>query len=227
MAEWIRVPGGIVQNDAFTVNNLTPEQALFIEPLACCVKALGCVRDGIQGSTGIVIGCGVMGMLNLLAARGLGADRLYAVEPDPERRRRALEFGADAALPPDAAAREWQHRADWVMVGPGHPEVIRQSLAYVRPAGVAVLFTPTATGVKTELELGELYFREITLIPSYSCGPSDTLKAYNLLKEADLQVERLITHGFPLEQAQTAFDTARRGGSVLKVIVQMSEASNL
>ena len=40
MAEFIRVPAEIVRGDAFAVNDLHPEQALFIEPLGCCVKAL-------------------------------------------------------------------------------------------------------------------------------------------------------------------------------------------
>src|SRR4051812_21659670 len=39
MAEFIRVPGEVVRHDAFAVNDLDPEDALFIEPLGCCVKA--------------------------------------------------------------------------------------------------------------------------------------------------------------------------------------------
>ena len=38
MAEWIRVPAGIVRQDAFAID-LTPEEGLFIEPVGCCVKA--------------------------------------------------------------------------------------------------------------------------------------------------------------------------------------------
>ena len=44
----------------------------------------------------------------------------------------------------------------------------------VRPGGTALLFTPTPTDVLTSLDLGELYFREVSLVPSYSCGPEDT-----------------------------------------------------
>ena len=40
MAEWIRVPAVNVRSDTFAVNDLHPEQAVFIEPLACSVKAL-------------------------------------------------------------------------------------------------------------------------------------------------------------------------------------------
>ena len=52
----------------------------------------------------------------------------------------------------------------------------------MRPGGTALLFTPTATGVLTPLDLGELYFREVSLVPSYSCGPTDTRLAYELMR---------------------------------------------
>src|SRR6516225_5152101 len=70
MAEWIRVPAGNVRADTFAVNDLTPEQAVFIEPLACSVKALRRLSAlvPLAGARGIVVGCGIMGLLNLLAA---------------------------------------------------------------------------------------------------------------------------------------------------------------
>jgi len=224
MAEWIRVPADIVCRDAFPVNDLAPEQALFIEPLGCSVKALGRIPSGVQGSFGVVVGCGIMGMLNLMTARALGAAKLVAVEPDDHRRALAPRFGARAALTPQEAGEQLKHQADWVVIGPGHPAVITQSLNYVRPGGTAVLFTPTATSVRTELDLGELYFREVSLVPSYSCGPLDTRAAYNLLRCGAVDPQPLITHRFPLEQVQRAFETARAGGAALKVVVVLSEA---
>jgi L-iditol 2-dehydrogenase len=223
MAEWIRVPAEIVACDAFPVNDLTPEQALFLEPMGCCLKALHRIPGGVAGTTGLIVGCGVMGLLHLMLARALGAARLLAVDPEPQRRSWASRVGADAALPPDDALAAWPAAADWVLIGPGHPEVIRQALAYVRPAGTAVLFTPTPYGTTTPLDLGDLYFREVSLIPSYSCGPKETREAYQLLRDARLDVRPLVTHRFPLDQVQQAFDTARRGGAALKVVVVLSE----
>ncbi len=218
MAEWVRVPAENVRADAFAVNDLTPEQAVFIEPLGCSVKALNRLPRG-TGPFGAVVGCGVMGLLNLAAARALGARRLLAVEPDDFRRGLSLGFGADAALTPEEAAAELGHAVDFVVIGPGHPQVIRQALEYVRPGGVALLFTPTATGVVTPLDLGELYFREVSLIPSYSCGPDDTRQAYELIRGGRVAPEGLVTHRFPLDNVQGAYDTARAGGAAVKVLV--------
>ena len=160
-----------------------------------------------------------MGLLNLAAARALGAGRLVAVEPDPRRLLLAPNHGADDTRTPDAASRDLRNAADFVVIGPGHPDVIRQALAYVRPGGTALLFTPTPAGTATELDLHDLYFREVSLVPSYSCGPDDTRQAYELLRTGRVRVEGLVTHRFPLERVQEAYDTAHRGGAALKVLV--------
>jgi L-iditol 2-dehydrogenase len=224
MAEYIRAAAPIVSGDSFAVNDLHPEQALFIEPLGCCVKALERLggRAVVSGKRVAVIGCGIMGLLHIQTALAYGAGEIVVVEPDPVRRNAALQAGAREALTPDEA-RCWQHAIDIVIIGPGHPAVIRQGLEYVRPGGIASLFTPTADGVLTELDLGELYFREVILVPSYSCGPADTKTAYDLIRSGAVRPREMITHRFGLEQVQTAFDTAKRGGPAIKVIVTFGE----
>jgi L-iditol 2-dehydrogenase len=222
MAEYIRVPAEIVRYDAFAVNDLDPEDALFIEPLACCVKAFE--RVGMVADQRVaVVGCGIMGLLNIKRALDLAAAEVVAIEPDAVRRGAALRAGAAEVLTPDEANERLRRSMDVVVIGPGHPAVIRQALGYVRDAGRALLFTPTATGVLTELDLGELYFREVSLIPSYSCGPSDTAGAYDWIRGGHVRPKEMITHRFPLHQVQSAFDTARDGGSAIKVIVTFPE----
>jgi L-iditol 2-dehydrogenase len=218
MAEWIRVPAENARIDSFAVNDLTAEQAAFIEPLGCSLKALGRL-PAVAGRRGAVVGCGVMGLLNLAVARALRAGPLFGIEPDPDRRRLARDCGADEGLTPAEAGEKLAGKMDFVVIGPGHPEVIRQALGYVRPGGTALLFTPTPTGVLTPLDLGELYFREVSLVPSYSCGPEETRQAYEMLRRGQIPTARLVTHRFPLEQVQEAFETARGGGKALKVLV--------
>jgi L-iditol 2-dehydrogenase len=222
MAEYVRVPAENCLHDTFDISDLTPDQGVFIEPLACSVKSLQMV-DHREADLGIVIGCGIMGLLNIQTAKALGTKEVWAVEPNEFRRRKALEVGASQALSPEEMVDRTKSKsfegADYVVVGPGFPSVIEQATTYVRGGGSVLLFTPTASGVKTSLDLGDLYFREIKLLPSYSCGPTDTRRAYELLRTGRVDPSPIITHRFVLEEIQEAYNTAKQGGSGLKVLI--------
>ncbi|MFQ5937833.1 MAG: alcohol dehydrogenase catalytic domain-containing protein [Acidiferrobacterales bacterium] len=228
MAEYIRVPAVNAHRDSFAIDDLKPETGALIEPLACSVKALSRVPEQARGH-GVVVGCGVMGLLNLAAAKAFGVKLLWAVEPDPVRRGHALQFGADDVFAPEEFASKLSsgtlEAADFVIVGPGSPQVILQSLIYVRNGGAVVLFTPTPTGALTPLDFDDLYFRELSLIPSYSCGPQDTRRAYELLRSGAVEANTLVTHRFGIQEIQKAYDTAKRGGDVLKVLVTFEDGS--
>src|SRR5205807_9315728 len=109
----VRVPAVSPRHDTFAVPDLTAEQAVFIEPLGCSVKALRRLPR-LAGMPGAVVGCGVMGLLNLAAARALGAGRLTAVEPDAGRRALSLSFGADEALAPAEAEASLAGKVEFV-----------------------------------------------------------------------------------------------------------------
>ena len=225
MADYIRVPAEIVEADAFAVNELHPEQALFVEPVGCCVKAFERLggRSALVGQRVAVVGCGIMGLLNIQTALAYGAAEVVAVEPNAARREAAIASGAERAWTPEEANERLHHRADVVVIGPGHPDAIRQALGYVRLAGSACLFAPTAPGVLTPLDLGELYFREVSLVPAYSCGPRDTRIARDLIAGGKVRPRELITHRFALDDVQAAYDTARSGGAAIKIVVAFAE----
>ncbi|MBY0586302.1 alcohol dehydrogenase catalytic domain-containing protein [bacterium] len=223
MAEFVRVPADNCRYDTFDISDVSPDIGVFIEPLACSVKSLQMV-DHREADLGIVVGCGIMGLLNIQMARALGTKIVWAIEPDASRRAKALDVGAQRALTPEEMREELAGKkfagADYVVVGPGFPPVIEEATKYVRGGGSVLLFTPTAAGVKTSLDLGELYFREIRLLPSYSCGPTDTRRAYDLLRTGRVDPRPIITHRFSIDDIQPAYDTAKKGGSALKVLIE-------
>ncbi|GMQ89824.1 MAG: zinc-dependent dehydrogenase [Gammaproteobacteria bacterium] len=227
MAEYIRVPVVNAHQDSFAIDDLTPEVGAIIEPLACSVKALARL-GGRPREHGVVVGCGVMGLLNIAVAKAAGSAEVWAVEPDAGRREHARRFGADQVFTPwqldDETRKQGFEGADYVIVGPGSPEVIVQSLGYVRNGGTVVLFTPTPA-VPTALDFCDLYFREVSLVPSYSCGPQDTRRAYELLRTGAVDVSPLITHRFRIDEIQQAYNTAKSGGDVLKVLVVFGDGS--
>ena len=89
------------------LGDIDPQLALCLEP---AYVSFHCIREsGLRyGDSVAVIGLGALGLLAIAMARAAGADRIFAIDPLPGRRRLALEYGAEAAFDPragDAARR--------------------------------------------------------------------------------------------------------------------------
>ena len=66
----------------------------------------------------------------------------------------------------------------------------------------------------------DLYFREISLVPSYSCGPDDTREALDLLASRRVAVADLVTHRFPIEEARDKpSPRAKNPSDSIKVVI--------
>jgi len=211
LAEYFRVPA---ENVADTLR--LPESVPFIdgslvEPLACVVKSIR--RSGLrEGDIIYVIGLGVMGLMHALVAQSMGA-RVSGSDFNEERRAFAQTLGVNAVNPGDGFTG-----ADVVICGPGSPEALRDALAAVAPGGTVVMFTPLEPGVPLTLDPNDLYFRDVKLVTSYSCGPNDTRAALDLIAQRVVTAERLGAVQYPLNEAARAYE-ALRGSRILKPIV--------
>ncbi len=86
---------------------LPHEIAAMLEPFGIAVHA-SLAGSGVSGQSVLVNGCGPIGLMNVAAARALGARVVIAADPNPLRRKTALMMGADHAIDPgeaDTAAR--------------------------------------------------------------------------------------------------------------------------
>ncbi len=229
MAEYVRVPEVNLVDTLHLPEGVSLEDGTLVEPAACAVK--GVRRAGVRpGETVLVTGLGVMGMLNLAVARAFGAARLIGADLNPWRRERALALGADAVVDPGArdladAVRELTGgaMAQRVIVGPGTPRAMAEGIRACAPGGTVLFFTPTPPGAILEVEPHHLYFNEITLACSYSCGPHDTREALELIARGVIRAADLVTHRFPLSGAPEAFRITARGGESLKALVFFDE----
>ena len=86
---------------------LPHEIAAMLEPFGIAVHA-SLAGSGVSGQSVLVNGCGPIGLMNVAAARALGARTVIAADPTPLRRTTALSMGADHVLDPgneDTATR--------------------------------------------------------------------------------------------------------------------------
>jgi L-iditol 2-dehydrogenase len=230
MAEYVRIPAGNLARDTLKIPEaLTFEEASFIEPLATVVKAFR--RGRFQaGQSVLVVGLGTVGQLAVRLARARDASRIAGADRVAFRIALARDSGAGDAFDVDRETiAEGARRLsggkgfDFVFVGPGKSGVVRSAFDAAAPGGTILLFTMTPPGEEVALPGHDLYFREVSLVPSYSCGPDDTREALELLASRRVAVADLVTHRFPVEEAPEAFARARDPNGSIKVMITFEE----
>lgn len=227
-AEYARVPATIVERDTLPLPaELDDVLATFIEPVACCLRAVR--RQGAVGENDavLVIGLGAMGLVMTQVARLDGAHTVLGTDFMAARRDLARQMGADATLepaPPEAfgaAVREHTggRGADVVLVCPGDERAIATGVAAAAPGARVVCFTPLAPGSSPQLDAHRLYFREIALLQSYSCGPDETRAALSLIAAGALRLDPLITHRAGLDGVAAALERAKDPRQGIKTVI--------
>jgi L-iditol 2-dehydrogenase len=223
-AEYIRVPAENARLDVLEVpNGMSDAAATLIEPLACILRGQRWAGV-VPGARVAVVGAGSMGLLEITAAIAAGARSVVALEPRADRRAVARAFGAIAPDEPSTAtAREalGGEGADAVFVCTHDHAGIQMALEIAAPGSVVQLFAPTQPGELVPLDLGAIFFREVTIQSTYSAGPGDTRDARDLLMAGGVAIDRIVSHRVPLDDIDEAFRLARSGEAV-KVVVGMS-----
>ena len=225
LAEFVKIPAVNLARDTLKLpQDMDFLAGTLVEPLACVVK--GMRRLGLKkGDSILVLGLGVMGALFVALARHMCAGRITGADMVPYRLEKALEIGADEVV--DVSGRHITGlpspvalpMADRVVVGPGNAAAMAQGISCAAPGGTVLFFTPPPPGEMLNIEPNALYFKEINIIQSYSCGPDDTREALRLLSLGAIPVDKVITHKFPLESAGDAFRLTAKAGESLKSVV--------
>ena len=226
-AEYIRLPAINVDRGVFLLpDEVSYEQATFIEPLACILR--GQRRAHMQpGQSVLIIGSGIAGLLHLQLARTLGAGCVVATDVVDYRLKAAQHFGADATfhaeddLPTRLRQVNQGRLADVVIVCTGATSAITQALQSVAPGGTVLFFAPTAPDVTIPLSINNLFWRnDITLTTSYAGSPADYMTALELLRARRINVDEMITHRLSLEEAGIGFQLVANAQDSIKVIIE-------
>ncbi len=202
IAEYFRVARANLRDTLVLPAHVGFPDASLVEPLACVVKSLR--RSGLQaGERLYVIGLGVMGQLHVLAARELGAE-VFASDFLATRRAVAQRNGA-SAFAPEQTARVLGAGADVVICGPGSPAAMQAAVEAAAPAGRIVMFTPFAPETPVSIDSQRLYFGDLRVIASYSCGPDDTRAALDLIARGVVGAEKVGAELVSLDDVPRAY----------------------
>ena len=230
LAEFVRIPEINLRYDTLILpDHVSFDDGALIEPAACSVKAIERARVR-PGDIVVIIGLGVMGILNALVARHYGAQTIIGADKVPYRLDKGLAFGLDHVVNvteenlPSAVERLTNGvKADVVIVGPGSVPAMKTGLACVGKGGTVVLFFSSPEQDILEVRPFDLYFNEISIVCSYSCGPNDTRMALNLVENGLITADRLVTHRFPLEETEAGIRVTAAAQDSLKTLICIAD----
>ena len=186
------------------------ELGALVEPLAVVVHGLHLVGLAF-GDRVVILGCGTIGVMTALAARALGAAEIAVTYRYEHQARAALAAGATRVVAADDASALAGDKPDVVVetVG-GHAETLGQAVGLVRPGGrvsILGLFTGPVQVNALTMMLNEV--RTAGAITYCRSGRLTDFETALRMIEADPERARgIITHRFPLAEADQAFRTA-------------------
>ena len=198
-SELVYVSEEHLQNVAYLKpQNLTNIEASFYEPLGCCVRAVK--RAGLkENSTALVIGLGSVGILMAQALKAFGMN-VIGCDLISSRVELLKNLGIEAFRVPEMCD---SIKADGVFMTSGADKAIDTALKFVRDGGKILVFssTPNNFGYANN----EIYYRELTVLGSYSPSPADLRDSLNLLANKEVKVQGLSTE-YPLEKVQKSIN---------------------
>jgi threonine dehydrogenase-like Zn-dependent dehydrogenase len=201
------------------------EATVLLEPLAVATKAV--LKAGVlPGETVVVQGPGPVGLLTSVAARVAGASQVILVGPNEARLRVGESLGVDKTVdirdddPVDALADLTAGKlADRVIDASGAIEAFEQGLNMTGRGGVYVNiggFRPTD---EVTFRPDRIKREKIDIRFSH-LGSNAYQRALSIIKSKRFPLENLVTHRFPLEEAERALLTLEgHEGSPVKVVL--------
>jgi len=228
-AEYVRVMDWIVRQGTVLIpEHVSFEQACFVEPINTCMK--GIERLALKpGESVLVIGQGPIGIMLSILAKRAGAAVITSDLYEP-RLTIGKAFGLDNAInasridPLQETRKRTEGRgADAAILAVGGNSLIKTAMDGVRPGGRVLLFAQTQHS-EAVFDPAAVCMDEKTLIGSYSASVDLQDESVRFVMGGEVPLEQLISHRFPLHQAEQALDLAAHPQpDSMKIVIQPSQ----
>lgn len=238
-SEYVKIPAASLPIVFPIQEGISFEEAATVEPLATSLHAVN-LADPKEGETHVIIGAGIIGLGILQVLKARSSVKTVVCDVSKARLDLATELGATLTV---NAAEENTVKTLMGLTGSEHvmfvPEdsglvdtvydcaglsakyygipALQQALIATKPGGRVIalgLFEKLA-----EVDHNLLVLKGITLCGSISWNPQEFGQAMELLNSGEIDRKLLISHRFPLEKAQQAYEAQLRVEEAIKVII--------
>jgi len=212
-SEYIRVDEKHLEHTVYKMNEtLSYDEMAFLEPLSCCIRAVeraGFSYNNKENSkfSALVIGLGSIGLLMMKALKAFGVNA-FGFDISENRTKLAQQHGFNFV----------DKKYDVIFLCAGHSKTIQTALKYVVDGGKIVVFSSVEDDKACFLN-NEIYYRELSIIASYSPSPYDIKLSSELLNNKRVSVKNLSTY-YNLDKLSCAIDDSLKG-KIFKAYVQI------
>jgi L-iditol 2-dehydrogenase len=213
LAEYVVVHAAFVHPVPDTVSD---DAAALLEPLSVGIWA--CRKGRVTaGSRVLVTGAGPIGLVSVQAALAYGATEVVVSDVNPARLALARELGAtDVVDARSGSVTGLPRRPEVLIECSGHPAATAEAIRALEPAGRAVLVGMGGDELLLPLSVVQEHELEVTGTFRYA-GTWPT--AIALVAAGRVDLDRLVTGTYRLDQAADALTAGRRDPDSVKVVV--------
>jgi L-iditol 2-dehydrogenase len=210
--QYIKLSPEHIKNTTFKLtkgSNLL--EALFVEPLACCIRAMDRISY-IEGDIFSIVGAGAIGILFLELTKLAGL-KAIVIDMDGQRLKMALELGADHVINPSeddllaGIKKITPIGIDSAILTVTNKFTVTDALSYVRPGGQINIFGMGLDADPIAVDFNRIYKGELTIRSSYSATPDTVARSYDLIiKDRKIDVSALLSEVFHLSDFKKGLD---------------------
>lgn len=223
-AEYVKVPVSAIVPISDAVSD---RAGAILESTVCPTESL--MRIGVPFAGNVVIaGTGPAGLAFIMVAKLMGADKIISLVRDEKSTRRAYAYGATHVVnvktssDPVAEVAEITggKKADVVIEATGAKPMIESMPDYVKKGGNIILYGIPGEADQICFPVTKMIVEEISVH-----GAVGNTKAWyplaKMIESGKLDLDRLVTHEFSIDDINSAFDLFRvKDPTLIKAIIK-------
>lgn len=195
-----------------------------IDLIAVAVHAINACKSVSDNWTCAVIGDGSLGLIIAQIANGKGAKSVTIFSKHEFKRRIANELNLNTASVGDYEKFKNNFDVVFEAVGGSQEETLNTAIAITAPSGRIGVLGVYDFGFTPKIQVRNAFYKEVSIIGlnSYSKTDidSDFETALRLLAEKKVNVQKIITHTFNLDQFDAALDLVKSKSEAVKIVFQ-------
>jgi len=220
-AEYVKLPASnLIVNKTKT----DPKYLCIQEPLGNAVHTM--MHFPIKDKTVAIVGCGPIGLMGVNIAKAVGAKKIIAVEVNEYRIGLAKELGANVVINPtkeDVIKRVFEETGgkgvDVVAEFSGRKSAIESAFKYIKKGGKMSMLGIGDGNLEIDFS-NDIVFKGISI---YGVTGREMYRSWEqmavLIESGKLDLNKIVTHTYPLDQMEEAMAKMISGNSGKVVLI--------